>query len=140
MAWPIISVPVTFIIPSGHHHFMRSEAFTISALILAAAILCGCLGGEQEQTTASGLIVKISSPRAGSIITDDKPLTMEATASGGKGPYKYVWSSSLNGRLGEGKSLSIPGARLKKGEHTIIVQATDSRGQHVQGSVIVRAM
>ncbi|NYT02817.1 MAG: hypothetical protein GKC10_08710 [Methanosarcinales archaeon] len=119
---------------------MRSEAFAISALILAAAILCGCLGGEQEQTTAPDLIVKISSPRAGSIITNDKTLAMDATANGGKGPYKYVWSSSLNGRLGEGKSLSLAGSKLKKGEHTIIVQTTDSQGRQVQGSVIIRAM
>ncbi|HOK58483.1 hypothetical protein [Methanothrix sp.] len=107
----------------------------ISVLILLLA--SGCLEREGSQTSGSSeLTAKIISPKAGAVLSKG-PVVMEASASGGRGPYTYEWWSSMNRFLGSGSKIKVDSSTLKKGEHLIVVKVRDSTGKEVQGSVIV---
>lgn len=108
----------------------------VSALILLLA--SGCLEKEEPQMTtgSSELTAKILSPKAGAVLSGG-PVVMEASASGGRGPYTYEWWSSMDRYLGSGSKIKVDSGALKKGEHLIVVKVHDSTGRAVQGSVIV---
>ncbi|MCX8206671.1 MAG: SprB repeat-containing protein [Methanothrix sp.] len=115
---------------------MRITAI-ISVLILLTA---GCL--EQDDSKAPGsseLTAKIHSPKAGAVLSGGH-VVMEASASGGSGPYTYEWWSSMDRYLGSGSKITVDSSRLKEGEHLIVVKVRDSTGKSVQGSVIVNVI
>lgn len=114
---------------------MRNHA-AVAVLILVLA--SGCLERNESQmnTGSSDLTAKIISPKAGAVLSGG-PVVLEASASGGRGPYTYEWWSSMNRYLGSGSRIKVDSGGLKKGEHIIVVKVRDSTGKAVQGSVIV---
>lgn len=75
------------------------------------------------------LKVSVAAPTAS--IAYGKPVTLNATASGGKGPYSYAWSSG-----GGGQRVSV--TPRWSGEWTVTVTATDAEGQMGEGSATLR--
>lgn len=73
---------------------------------------------------SAAVSANITSPTAGTTTLPGTALTLAGTASGGTGPYTYEWSSSLDGLLGTGATLQIPGLNL------------DLRGGEAQPNVI----
>lgn len=110
----------------------------VSIAVLILVLASGCLEREESQTNTgfSELTAKIVSPKAGAVLSGG-PVVMEASASGGRGPYTYEWWSSMDRYLGSGSRITVDSGRLKKGEHLIVVKVRDSTGRSVQGSVIV---
>lgn len=106
--------------------------------VLIIVLASGCLEREESQTNTGSteLAAKIISPKAGAVLSGG-PVVMEASASGGRGPYTYEWWSSMNRYLGSGSKIKVDSSGLKKGEHLIVVKVRDSTGKEVQGSVIV---
>jgi hypothetical protein len=86
------------------------------------------------------LSLAITSPRPGDILTGDKEFDFSADVKGGKGPYTYSWTSNIDGPLSSEKSFSRKASELSKGEHTLILKATDSSGSSAQSSVLIRVM
>lgn len=128
----------------------------IALAILLLALLCaGCIdqkednGGDKvDVKTVSGqasagedkLSIAITSPRPGDILTGDKEFDFSADVKGGKEPYTYAWTSNIDGPLSTEKSFSQKATELSKGEHNLILKATDSSGSSVQSSVLIRVM
>jgi hypothetical protein len=128
----------------------------IALVILLLALLCaGCVDQKEsddsskvDAKTTSGqasavedkLSTAITSPRAGDILTGDKEFDFSADVKGGKGPYTYSWISNIDGSLSSEKSFSMKASELSKGEHNLILKATDSSGNSAQSSVLIRVM
>jgi hypothetical protein len=51
----------------------------------------------------------IIDPTPGTTVRQGQSLVLSGEASGGTPPYQYVWSSSADGLLGTGLTLTIPG-------------------------------
>jgi hypothetical protein len=128
----------------------------IALAVLLLALLCaGCVdqkgnnGSDKvDAKTASvqagavedKLSLAITSPRAGDILTGDREFDFSADVKGGKGPYTYSWTSNIDGLLSSEKSFSKRASELSKGEHNLILKATDSSGNSAQSSVLIRVM
>ncbi|HNQ03039.1 MAG TPA: hypothetical protein PKH69_00355 [Thiobacillaceae bacterium] len=80
--------------------------------------------GKQAHDSLSTLQVRVAVPSA--IVPYGKPVTLNASASGGKAPYRLAWS---NGASGERVSVTPRWA----GEWTVTVTATDAEGRTGEG-------
>jgi hypothetical protein len=84
----------------------------------------------------------ITSPAPGTTIIPGESLDLAGTASGGTAPYSFQWSSSADGILGTGPSLTIPGLHpdlhgSQIQPNTITLLVTDANGQTATDSVDV---
>jgi len=119
------------------------------ALFSAGCMEKGDSGGDSEREGNAGaaeagspekIKVTITSPGAGQIIQGDKDISFDGSARGGEGDLSYEWISSIDGQLSTSRSFKQNPADLSKGEHIIILKATDERGSSGQGSVKIEVM
>jgi hypothetical protein len=80
--------------------------------------------GKKPQDSLSTIQVRVEIPSA--IVAYGKPVTLNASASGGKAPYTYAWST---GASGQRASVTPRWA----GEWTVTVTATDADGKSGEG-------
>jgi hypothetical protein len=76
----------------------------------------------------------IISPAPGTTVRQGQSLVLSGTVSGGTLPYTYTWSSSVDGLLGTGPTLTIPGLHpdVHSGQvqpNSIILLVTDANAQ-----------
>ena len=76
----------------------------------------------------------IIDPTPGTTVGQGQSLVLNGEASGGTPPYQYVWSSSADGLLGTGPTLTIPGLHpdLHGGQlqpNAIVLLVIDANGQ-----------
>jgi hypothetical protein len=116
----------------------------ISLLICVAACLsAGCSdksdeerdAGQSDDEPISKLAVAITAPATGTVLSGDRAVEFEGDVTGGKKPYSYRWSSSLDGTLSTEKSFAKPPSEMSKGRYTIILTVTDSAGASGQASI-----
>ncbi len=117
--------------------------------ICFAILIAGCVeqknAGNDNATKASEgstekLTVTITSPNAGDILQGDDDISFDAIIKGGRGPYDYSWSSSIDGVLSTSRSFRQNPSKLSKGGHVIILKVTDATGSSGQGSVQIDVM
>jgi hypothetical protein len=112
--------------------------------MISLALLCtGCLdqGSDESKSAAEEkLTATITSPLPGEILSGNQNFQFESDVKGGRGPYSYSWSSSIDGLLSSERSFSEKGSALSPGEHILILKVTDSAGESTQASVIIRVM
>lgn len=85
--------------------------------------------GKKPQDTLSNIQVRVEVPSA--IVPYGKPVTLNASASGGKGPYRFAWSSGASGQRA-----SVTPAWA--GEWSVTVTATDADGKTGEGSATLQ--
>jgi hypothetical protein len=116
----------------------------ISLLICVAACLsAGCSdksdeerdAGQSDDEPISKLAVAITAPATGTVLSGDRAVEFEGDVTGGKKPYSYRWSSSLDGTLSTEKSFAKPPSEMSKGRYTIILTVTDGAGACGQASI-----
>ena len=88
--------------------------------------------------------VSITEPLTGTLFAPGEMISFTGSVSGGKPPYTYTWSSSLDGVLGDTVTIvaSLSGA-VKGGDvlyHAIELQVTDANGQIGTAIVLVKVM
>ncbi|MEE8392073.1 MAG: hypothetical protein V3S14_14935, partial [Anaerolineae bacterium] len=76
----------------------------------------------------------IISPAPGTTVRQGQSLVLSGTVSGGTPPYTYLWTSSVDGLLGTGPTLTIPGLHpdVHSGQvqpNSIILLVTDANAQ-----------
>jgi hypothetical protein len=86
--------------------------------------------------------VSIAAPTAGSRFRAGESVTLSGSVvQYGSPPFSYAWSSSQDGPLGNGASLTVPlSGAIKGGEvisQTISLKVTDANGQRGMASVQV---
>jgi len=117
--------------------------------ICFAIFVAGCVeqenaGNKNATNAAEGglekLTVTISSPNAGEILQGDEDIGFDAVIKGGREPYEYSWSSSIDGVLSTSRSFRQDPSKLSKGGHVIILKVTDATGSSGQGSVQIEVM
>lgn len=121
------------------------EGRSISILIcLVACLVAGCSDkageGASPEGPASGLTVEITSPATGSVLSGDEPIRFEGEATGGKRPYTYRWSSSLDGTLSTERSFEKPPAEMSRGRYIVILKASDASGAKGEASIAVTVL
>ena len=84
----------------------------------------------------------IVSPTPGTTVMPGQSLILTGTVSGGQAPFTFQWSSSVDGELGTGATLTIPG--LHSDVHSsnpqpniIYLLVTDANGQQSTATVNV---
>jgi len=119
----------------------------ISLLIcLAACIVAGCSeSGDDEKTggaaeSASPLAVAITAPATGSVLSGEGAVRFDGEATGGKKPYSYRWSSSLDGTLSTERSFAKPPSEMSRGRYVVVLTATDDAGKSGQASITVTVL
>ncbi|HII06438.1 MAG TPA: hypothetical protein HA349_03730 [Methanotrichaceae archaeon] len=119
----------------------------VSLLIcLAACLVAGCSDqseGEkasQSDESVSELVVAITAPATGSVLSGDKAVSFEGEVEGGKKPYSYRWSSSLDGTLSTERSFQKLPSEMSKGRYVVILTVTDSAGSSGQASITVTVL
>jgi hypothetical protein len=86
-------------------------------------------GGKKSQDGLSILQVKVEAPNA--LVPFGRAVTLNASASGGKAPYRFVWSTGAAGA----RASVTPGWA---GEWTVTVTATDADGKTGEGRATLR--
>lgn len=85
--------------------------------------------------------VLISQPASGSYVVGNASLALEGSGydleDGQLGDSSLTWTSSINGVLGTGPSLVVPGADLSEGVHTITLTGRDGDGQSATAQITV---
>jgi hypothetical protein len=85
---------------------------------------------------------RIQSPQNSALYVSDQTVILEGDGfdadDGQLGDAAMSWSSSLDGALGGGRSLSVNASALKEGTHTISLTARDSDGQTGSASVTIQ--
>jgi len=114
-------------------------------IIVCLVLLSGCIEqkddkGKPLENGRDWITVKISSPYYGQVLQGDKDVLFEAKANGGKEPYSYHWTSTINGELSNKNSFHMKPSDLKKGRHMIIAVATDANGVSGQGTAQINVM
>lgn len=121
---------------------------TFAGVIMAASQIfitaCGGGGGSEKagtQVTAPATntapSVNITSPSGGSNFDDGTNITFSATADDsedGDLSSDIIWSSSIDGNLGTGASLSTT---LSTGSHTITARVSDSDGAETSRTITI---
>jgi hypothetical protein len=91
-----------------------------------------------EAPAKSSLFVgTINIPRPGDLLTGNNGVNFSASVTGGKAPYRYTWTSNINGVLSRNETFSLKPSDLQQGQHTIVLLVTDASGQTAQASVIL---
>ncbi len=86
---------------------------------------------------ALGAVIAIESPQNGESVHGGLAVFFESfVLEGGRGTPTVTWSSSRNGNLGTGRSLTYTGS-LSYGTHTIRARATFPDGSNVQDTVSI---
>lgn len=123
------------------------NAKLISLLIcLAACITAGCSdqGGDEKASPSdaevSELEVSITTPATGSVLSGDKAVEFDGEVDGGKEPYSYRWSSSLDGTLSTERSFAKPPSEMSKGRYVVILKVTDGSRTSSQASITVTVL
>ncbi len=123
------------------------NAKIISLLIcLAACLVAGCSDqGEDEKAgpsdeSISELAVAITAPATGSVLSGEKAVKFDGEATGGKKPYSYRWSSSLDGTLSTERSFAKPPSEMSKGRYVVILTVTDGAETSGQASITVTVL
>jgi len=84
-------------------------------------------------------VAAIAAPKNATKIVEKKALTLDATGTKdddqNASTLKYVWTSSIQGKLGENATLILK--NLKKGKHVITLTVTDTEGAVASQSVTV---
>jgi hypothetical protein len=88
------------------------------------------------------LQASITSPAPDTTVLLGQGVGLEGTASGGLAPYTFQWSSSVDGALGTGATVAVPGlaADLRSGSappNVIMLRVTDANGVEASASVDV---
>ena len=81
---------------------------------------CDCVGGIPTH-----IVVKIEEPIDGWEYEEGSLIKFRGSVFGGKSPYKYKWTSSVDGNIGSEKSFSKV---LSRDTHIIKLEAIDDRG------------
>ena len=128
--------------PFRAYGFVMKRWFLI---IVCLVLLSGCIEqkddkGKPLENSRDWITVKIISPYYGQVLQGDKDVLFEAKASGGKEPYSYHWTSTINGELSNKNSFRMKPSDLKKGRHMIIAKATDANGVSGQGTAQINVM
>jgi hypothetical protein len=84
----------------------------------------------------------IVSPTPGTVVMPGQSLILTGTASGGQTPLTFQWSSSVDGELGTGSTLTIPGLHAdvhsnQAQPNTVYLLVTDANGQQSTATVNV---
>jgi hypothetical protein len=83
--------------------------------------------------------VEIISPQARALFITGEPITFTGMAfdidAGPIGGFALSWSSSIDGFLGRGNTLTVP--QLRAGEHTITLSTPDGSGGNAVDNVLV---
>lgn len=83
--------------------------------------------------------VEITSPQARALFIAGQPITFTGMAfdidAGPIGGFALSWSSSIDGFLGRGNTLTVP--QLTAGEHTITLSTPDGSGGNAVDNVLV---
>lgn len=93
--------------------------------------------------SAAALVqANITSPTAGTKVMPGQSLILTGTVSGGQAPWTFQWSSSVDGELGAGPTLTIPGLHsdVHNGNpqpNIIYLLVTDANGQQSTATVDV---
>jgi len=91
-----------------------------------------------EASAKSSLFVAtINIPRPGDLLTGNNGVNFSASVAGGKAPYRYTWTSNINGVLSHNETFSLKPSDLQQGQHTIVLLVMDASGQTAQASVIL---
>ncbi len=121
-------------------NFLKAISLSIC---ISACLSVGCTDKSEEETAAgqyedepiSKLAVAIKAPATGSVLSGDEAVKFDGEATGGKAPYSYRWSSSLDGTLSTKKSFAKLPSDMSKGRYTIILTVTDGAGSSGQASI-----
>ena len=105
-----------------------------------ALLLAACdSGGRPNPTGNDAPVVTITSPASGASVPESTAVVFAGAATDAEdGPLADTtlrWSSSIDGLLGSGDSLSV--ATLTPGQHTITLRADDSAGATGSATVVV---
>jgi hypothetical protein len=84
-----------------------------------------------ERTT--GYAIQITAPSSGATFAPGTAVTFTAVGTNGTGPFTYAWSSSVDGPLGGGLTLTV--TNLSTGAHVITVVGVDGAGQIALDSI-----
>jgi hypothetical protein len=115
-------------------------------ICLAACLVAGCSDqneGEkasQSEESVSELVVAITAPSTCSVLSGDKAVSFEGEVEGGKKPYSYRWSSSLDGTLSTERSFVKSPSEMSKGRYVVILAVTDGVGASSQASITVTVL
>ena len=116
----------------GTCNFFFCSATVVESFTLPAA----CSGGGGGTNTAP--TVTITAPDSGATFTQGATATFAGTSQDtqdGTLSSELVWTSSINGNLGTGASVST--TALSAGTHTITASSTDSGGLNATASISV---
>jgi hypothetical protein len=110
-------------------------------LITASVTDSGGLGAEDTITLTVNAVptIQITAPSDGAVVSQSAPVTFSATAidaEDGDLAGNVTWSSSKQGSLGTGGTISVP--LTSRGKHTITAIVTDSGGSQASASISVR--
>jgi hypothetical protein len=88
--------------------------------------------------------VSITSPVPGGVFIPGTPIPFDGIVTGGKPPYTFKWSSSVDGILGNMQAIiaELTGA-VKAGEvitHAIELEVTDANGQSGSATVLIKVL
>jgi hypothetical protein len=80
-----------------------------------------------------GYAIQITTPSSGADFAPGTAVTFTAVDTNGTAPFTYAWSSSVDGPLGAGLTLTV--TNLSAGAHAITVVAVDGAGQIALDSI-----
>jgi hypothetical protein len=112
-------------------------AFVLHLGIIIIAVFGSCSDDTSQPNKIP--IVEITYPIDSSIFNEDDDITFASISGdeedGSLSDDSLVWTSSINGRIGIGRSISRN--NLSSGTHTITLTATDSQGATGSNSVAI---
>ncbi len=128
--------------PLGSGASISTSILSPGAHVISASVTdSGGLGAQAAITLTVNArpVVVITAPSDGAVLVQSTPVTFSATAldaEQGNLASNVRWSSSKDGFLGTGASISV--SLTGRGKHTITASATDSEGAEGSASIGVR--
>ncbi len=118
---------------------MRGRMPTPLSLALALLLTACDADGRPNPTGNDAPVITITSPASGASVPESTAVVFAGSATdaedGSLADTTLRWSSSIDGLLGTGDSLSL--ATLTPGQHTITLRADDSAGATGSATVVV---